>query len=241
MKRWAMWVGVALMGVMAGAQAQSMYDTDGRYLGQANEVGGMTASQVVQYRDAQDYNAYANRAYTNEQNMINPAYNQYNQNDYRPEQGVVVKVPVIRIHEIEQVQSYSTPQMQCQWVNVPVQTGGSTSGTLLGSVIGGVLGHQIGRGRGRVAATVGGAVLGGGVGYAVSNATNYTSQRRCYETTASRYVRVPKYEVTYLYPLPVKASKGKKMHIDPASVHTVVLDHYPGRTMAVRLNTEVLN
>lgn len=198
---------LAGLSAVASAQSQSVFDSQGRYLGTLKMAPqGKPASQLVLDQSAVNQaragtairdQGYETRGYDGYETR---GYDNYSYNGPR-----IVNVPVTGVREVASYRDVQVPVTQCQtsgygngYNNGYANGNGSTAGTLLGSVIGGVLGHQVGHGRGRTAATVGGAVLGGGAGYAISGA-NQTPTRQCFQSVQIQQVRVPLYEVTYLW------------------------------------------
>ena len=230
------------------ASAQNIYDHQGHYMGQAPAVSGMTAKQVIAYQEAQDFNEYQQRVSQVEDPSFQTerSFSPSTMTPYPSSRGdMIVRVPVIHITQVSQgAPIYNTvPTVQCQTVDVPVRQSGSTASTMLGSIIGGALGNQIGRGRGRRVATIGGAVLGGGIGYASSSRVVVVPQQHCFSTYVNEQMGMgrPTYDVTYLYPVPKTPKRGQRLHINPASVHHILTNHYPGQVMTIRLQAAILN
>lgn len=212
-------------------QAQSVYDINGHYLGQASQTRGYSPSEMLEQQQIQDQARYSQamnqtgyegqtQNYSNREN----GQNFYGQNQAR--QIRLIQAPVVGIRVHQQIENYNTPTTQCQTYNVVQRQNGSTPGTLLGSIIGGVLGHQIGHGRGRTAATIGGAVIGGGIGYNASAQNVVTPVQRCYQTEQTQQVALPIYEVSYRY---------------QGQIRTTQMDHNPGRYVQIQQSANVID
>lgn len=199
MNKFTVLITIALLFTAFSAGAQSVFDGQGHYLGDASQVRGYTANELVQRNSVQS-NRLAAQAATRQGYETRREVNygeDYNQNQVNDNADGIryIEVPVTGVRQVNTIEQVEAPTTQCR--NTYGRSSGNVGGTLLGSVIGGVLGHQIGHGRGRTAATVGGAVIGGGIGYNVSNPRR--NQQQCFETTTVRNIQTSSYQVSFLY------------------------------------------
>lgn len=139
---------------------------------------------------------------------------------------------VLAVKEVKQ--TVTTPQENCEQLQVqnqaPVQDERRVAGTVLGGVAGGLLGSQIGGGSGKTVATVVGAAAGAYGGNQVQKNMQQgdvttTTETRCKTTNVRSEKRVG-YDVTYRF-------LGKE--------DTVRMAYDPGKKIPMRDGKQVLD